>query len=190
MVMDLDYFAGLCKQKYSEHDIPKNWPQLSRPDHYDFLIHTIAAERGLDNKLSLGSGKKSDKAHAHALANRLLLFSYAIGELPITFGFGDARRKRFVNGRGDLYLLHGNEQFFYLPDGSVNQTDPLLLALYTAITKSSSSKRYKVFNWEETIDVVGSDSILKRVLCMEGGFTWQDVLRCPIPGHPKKKVNV
>jgi hypothetical protein len=166
-----------CEKKYGLEVTNKN-----TKTYLHFLTRQVAAHP--DYKIAKKDlpGQKSYRFFC-LLVDKLLLFSYLVGETRIIAGYkdetGDHTHKQCINDVKDLYLLRQSEMGYYQDamEADKRRTDPELFRLLGRIVVRKC--KFGFPGWRESIDELGNDPTVKRHFGQK--IAYEMVVRCRSP---------
>ncbi|MBW2993338.1 hypothetical protein KY317_02070 [Candidatus Woesearchaeota archaeon] len=189
----IEDIVDVCEEKYELNVTKENKRKYS-----NFLKRQLKKHPEYDiNKTT--NKKKTSKAYIYFnfLVDKLLLFSYLIGETEITAGYGSHTYKKRIKGADDLYLLRPSETG-HSSKAKERKTDRQLFKLigrirvryylhkdkFSYIQKRGEciddEETDNVQNWGECIDELGEDTSVIKHLGKRIDYN-SSVLKCHSP---------
>ena len=153
----------------------------TRNKYLAFLQRQLSRHPEYDLNFRAPRAKKNPYPTLNLMVDKLLLFSYLIGEIPIIAGYKDHAERRQIISANDLYLLRlteiGHAGQSYATRGILRQTDRRLYDLAARFTNHKS--RYGFHSWGEAIDELGQDEEVVRYFGQQ--ITYAMVRNCKSP---------
>lgn len=147
---------------------------------YSGFVHRHKSQHKYDISTTISNINRGGYVYFDLMIDKLLMFAYLTGQMPITVGFEGNTQEIFIESEADLYALKWKEV------GLLNRkrrTDDRLLRLY--ITLNSRNNRYGnlgnkfSLNWSDLIIEVGRD--LEVVRYLGKNITYEMVSKCFSP---------
>ncbi|MBW2989348.1 hypothetical protein KY358_03450 [Candidatus Woesearchaeota archaeon] len=177
MPKTLDDVIETYEKKYGLKVTKKNKVKYKR-----FLGRQLKEHKGYNLNEKKDYHYRKVFPYMNLMVDRLLLFSYLIGETPIVAGNVLKTEVKKIQGVEDLYLLRPAEvgethydRKYKDKGGMKNKTDDRLFKLYGRIRNTKKLGG----NWGETIDDLGKDKEVSRHFGQR--IDYNMVLACPSP---------
>ena len=130
----------------------------------EFLGRQLRAHPEYDLDYKTKGAKRNPYPYFNLLVDKLLLFSYLIGQIPIHTGVQENPKSKRIKTVYDLKLLSQSEIQYYSQRnfrlGIVKIVDSRLYSLYGRINTRKRDSGFQ--NWEQMIDELGKDTMVMR----------------------------
>ncbi|MBI2650163.1 hypothetical protein HYX04_02510 [Candidatus Woesearchaeota archaeon] len=140
--------------------------KAKRAQYLDFLKRQLKTHPHYNINSQNESSRKNIFPYSDLLVDKLLVFSYLLGEISIVNGYDGNVGKRRIKDISDLYLLKGVEieprRQLYVRLGLAKAVDISLNKLYKRVEyRHKKLDRGKFPNWSKIIDELGREPAVK-----------------------------